>query len=74
MNVLMKTAFSGDYHARIKALDDMETDCCGSVDLHTMVQSVKASSDIVMSCVMMQELQQLICGKKCLSNILVLLL
>ena len=63
MNVLMKTAFSGDYHARIKALDDMETDC-GSVDVHTMVQSVKASSDIVMSCVMMQELQKLICGKE----------
>ena len=63
MNVLMKTAFSGDYHVRTKALDDMETDC-GSVDLHTMVESVKASSDIVMSCVMMQELQQLICGKE----------
>ena len=63
MNVLMKTAFSGDYHARIKALDDMETDC-DSVDLHTMVESVKASSDIVMSCVMMQELQQRICGKE----------
>ena len=63
MNVLMKTAFTGDYRARIKALDDMEADC-GSVDLHTMVQSVKVSSDIVMSCVMMQELQQLICGKE----------
>lgn len=57
----MKTAFTGDYHARVKALDDIKTDC---VDLHTMVQSVKASSNIVMSSVLMQELQQQIYGKE----------
>ena len=62
MSILMKTAFIDDYQARIKALGAMETDC-GYFDLHTMVQSVKTSSDIVMSSSMMQELQQLMCGK-----------
>ena len=62
MSILLKTAFIDDYQARVKALDAMETDC-GYCDLHTMVQSVKASSDIMMSSVMMQRLQQLMCGK-----------
>ena len=63
MIVLMRTAFTDDYRARIKVLDDIETDC-DSVDLHVMVQSMKASSNIVMSSVLMQQLQQNIYGKK----------
>ena len=63
MIVLMRTAFTDDYRARIKALGDIETDC-DSVDLHAMVQSVKASSNIVMSSVLMQQLQQNIYGKE----------
>jgi len=63
MTVLMRTAFTDDYHARIKALDDMKTNY-DTLDLHTMIQSVKASSDIVMSSAMMQELQQQISSKE----------
>ena len=63
MNVLMKTAFTDDYHARVNALNDITT---SSINLHTMVQSVKTASDIVMSSVLMQQLQQQICGKEML--------
>ena len=59
MSVVMSTAFTDDYHARVKALNDITTGC----NLHTMVQSVKTASNIVMSSVLMQELQQQICGK-----------
>ena len=62
MTVLMKTAFINDYHARIKAMDDIVTNSSTS-DLHTMVQSVKASSDIAMSSVLMKELQQQLCDE-----------
>ena len=63
MMVLMRTAFTDDYRARIKALGDIETDC-DSADLHTMVQSAKASSNIVMSSVLMQQLQRKMDGKE----------
>ena len=58
MNVLMRTAFTDDYHTRVKALDDITTDC----NLHTVVQSVKTASNTVMSSALMQQLQQQICG------------
>ena len=61
MKVLLRTAFSDDYYARVKALDDIVADC-SSCDLHTMAQSVKASSKIVISSDLMKELQQQICG------------
>ena len=61
MKVLLKAAFTDDYRARVKALDNIVADC-SSCDLHTMAQSVKASSKIVMSSDLMKELQQQICG------------
>ena len=61
MKVLLKTAFTDDYRARVKVLDNIVADC-SSFDLHTMTQSVKASSKIVMSSDLMKELQQQICG------------
>ena len=71
MSVLMKTAFTDDHHDRVKALNDIATNC-NPTNLHTMVQSVKNASNIVMSSVLMQELQQQICGKEILDCIVLI--